>query len=93
MAKFKIFLRTFDTSKDGTSPICLRIAKNGQKKFIGLSLSATPGQWDENFCRFKKDKRINPLHDKHNAFLNEQEAKADQSKAKLSIFLKIRYEN
>jgi integrase len=79
MAKFKIFLRTFDTSKDGTSPICLRIAKNGQKKFIGLSLSATPGQWDENFCRFKKDKRINPLHDKHNAFLNEQEAKADKT--------------
>lgn len=79
MAKFKIFLRTFDTNKDGTSPICLRVAKNGQKKFIGLGLSATPVQWDENFCRFKKDKRINPLHDKHNAFLNEQETKAEKT--------------
>lgn len=79
MAKFKIFLRTFDTNKDGTSPICLRIAKNGQKKFIGLGLSATPEQWDENYCRFKKDKRINPLHDKNNAFLNEQESKADKT--------------
>jgi integrase len=79
MAKFKIFLRTFDTNKNGTSPICLRVAKNGQKKFIGLGLSATPVQWDENFSRFKKDKRINPLHDKHNAFLNEQETKAEKT--------------
>ena len=79
MAKFKIFLRTFDTNKDGTNPICLRIAKNGQKKFIGLSLSATPEQWDENFCRFKKDKRVNPLHDKNNAYLNEQETKAEKT--------------
>jgi len=79
MAKFKIFLRTFDTNKDGTNPICLRIAKDGQKKFIGLGLSATPEHWDENYCRFKKDKRINPLHDKNNAYLNEQEAKAEKT--------------
>lgn len=79
MAKFKIFLRTFDTNKDGTNPICLRIAKDGQKKFIGLGLSATPEQWDENYCRFKKDKRINPLHDKNNAYLNEQETKAEKT--------------
>lgn len=79
MAKFKIFLRTFDTSKDGTNPICLRIAKNGQKKFIGLNMSATPAQWDETFCRYKKDKRINPLHDKNNAYLNEQETKAEKT--------------
>ncbi|MEI6753440.1 MAG: site-specific integrase [Paludibacter sp.] len=79
MAKFKIFLRTFDTSKDGTNPICLRIAKDGQKKFIGLNMSATPAQWDETFCRYKKDKRINPLHDKNNAYLNEQETKAEKT--------------
>jgi len=79
MAKFKIFLRTFDTNKDGTNPICLRISKNGQKKFIGLNTTATPSQWDENFGRFKKDKRINPLHEKNNAYLNEQETKAEKT--------------
>ena len=79
MAKFKIFLRTFDTSNDGTNPICLRISKNGQKKFIGLGLSTTPNLWDESFGRFIKDKRINPQHDKNNAFLNEQETKAEKT--------------
>ena len=79
MAKLKIFLRTFDTNKDGTNPICLRIAKNGQKKFIGLGLSTTPKFWDENFGRFIKDKRINPHHIENNAFLNEQETKAEKT--------------
>jgi integrase len=79
MAKFKIFLRTFDTNKDGTNPICLRISKSGQKKFIGLNMTATPSQWDEVFGRFKKDKRINPLHEKNNAYLNEQETKAEKT--------------
>lgn len=78
MAKFKIFLRTFDVKNDGTSPICLRIAKNGQKKFIGLNTYATPNQWDENYGRFIKDKRVNPNHDKYNAYLNEQETKAEK---------------
>ena len=78
MAKLKIFLRTFDTNKDGTNPICLRIAKNGQKKFIGLNMTATPNQWDEVFGRFKKDKRLNPFHEKYNAYLNEQETKAEK---------------
>ena len=78
MAKLKIFLRTFDTKKDGSHPIYLRINKFGQKKFIGLNLSATPNQWDDEFCRFKKDKRINPNHEKNNAYLNDQEAKAEK---------------
>lgn len=78
MAKFTIFLRTFDTNRDGTHPISLRLSKNGQKKFIGLGLTATPTQWDEKFCRYKKDKRINPEHVKNNAFLNEQETKIEK---------------
>jgi integrase len=79
MAKFKIFLRTFDTNKDGTHPICLRVAKDSQKKFISLGLVANSDQWDDNFCRFKKDKRVNPYYEKSNAFLNEQETKAEKT--------------
>ncbi len=80
MAKLKIFLRVYDTNKDGTHPIYLRIAKNGQKKFIGLDITATSNQWDDAYGRFKKDKRINPSHEKYNAYLNEQETKAEKIK-------------
>ena len=54
MAKFKIFLRTFDTNKDGTHPICLRVAKDSQKKFISWDFLQMPTSGMITFVGSKK---------------------------------------
>ena len=77
MAKIQIILWKYDTSKDGTQPIKLRVTKNGQRLYIGLNISAKPNQWNDDFSQFIKDRRLNPEHEKLNAFLSSQIAKAD----------------
>ena len=77
MAKIQIILWKYDTSKDGTQPIKLRVTKNGQRLYVGLNISAKPEQWNVEFSQFKKDRRLNPEHEKLNAFLSSQIAKAD----------------
>ena len=77
MAKIQIILWKYDKSKDGSHPITLRVTKNGLRKYIGLNLSAKTEQWNVEFSQYKKDRRINPDHEKSNAFLSSQITKAD----------------
>ena len=44
--------------KDGRFPVCLRVTKNGKRKYIDLALSAKEEEWNEEMSRFKKDKRV-----------------------------------
>ena len=62
--------------KNGSHPIVLRITKDRVRKYISLNLSVTLDQWNDEFAQFKKDKRINPDHEKNNAFINSQLLKA-----------------
>ena len=64
--------------KDGSYPICLRVAKQDKVKYISLGMSANLNQWNEDGQRFKKDKRINPEHEKRNALLNIYEERIDE---------------
>ena len=62
MGNFKIVLFTSKVLKDKTHPIMLRVTARGERKYISLSYSCTPEQWDatnsrpnENFTP-KKDR-------------------------------------
>lgn len=77
MAKFQILLYRSNQRKDGSYPVCLRIAKQNKTKYIYLGLSAKEKQWSEETARFKKDKRVNPNHEKFNALLNHYEERKD----------------
>ena len=72
MARTKIVLFKSNIRRDGSCPVCLRVAKEDKTKYIDLQLSATKGQWDELASRFKKDKRVNPNYENYNALLNIQ---------------------
>lgn len=63
--------------RDGSCPVCLRVAKGNKTKYIDLQLSAMEGQWNEEASRFKNDKRINPNHENYNALLNHYEVRKD----------------
>lgn len=77
MAKFQFLLYRSNQRKDGSYPVCLRVAKQDKTKYINLGLSATEEQWNEETARFKKDKRVNPNHEKYNALLNHFEERKD----------------
>lgn len=77
MAKVQIILWKHDTNKDGTHSVKLRVTKNRTRLYIGLNISSKPEYWNEEFSQFKKDRRLNPEHEKLNAFLSSQITKAD----------------
>jgi hypothetical protein len=52
MARTKIVLFKSNIRRDGSCPVCLRVAKEDKTKYIDLQLSATKGQWDELASRF-----------------------------------------
>ena len=78
MARTKIVLFKSNIRRDGSCPVCLRVAKEDKTKYIDLQLSATKGQWDEQASRFKKDKRVNPNYENYNALLNRYEVRKDE---------------
>lgn len=78
MAKTKIVLFKSNIRRDGSCPVCLRVAKEDKTKYIDLQLSAMKGQWDEQASRFKKDKRVNPNYENYNALLNRYEVRKDE---------------
>jgi len=73
MAKFKILLHKSNKRKDGSYPVCMRVTQKSKPKYIDLKLSAFKEQWNEEAERFKKDKRINPNHEKLNDLLSHYE--------------------
>ena len=78
MARTKIVLFKSNIRRDGSCPVCLRVAREDKTKYIDLQLSATKGQWDEQASRFKKDKRVNPNYENYNALLNRYEVRKDE---------------
>lgn len=77
MAKFGVLIYKSNQKKDGSFPVCLRITKDGKRKYIDLGLTAKEDQWNEETARFKKDKRVNPNHEKYNTLLNHYEERKD----------------
>lgn len=75
MAKFKVLLWSHDKNKLGEFPIYLRITKDRRVKYISLGMSTALKQWDDEYCQFKPDKRLNPDHINKNAFINAQKNK------------------
>lgn len=73
MAKFKILLYRSNKRRNGSYPVYLRITLKNKTKYIDLKLSATDEQWNTDADRFKKDRRVNPEHEKYNALLNHYE--------------------
>ena len=67
MGTVKFVLYKSNKRKDGSYPVCLRVYKKGKLKYIDLKLSALEGQWNEDTCRFKNDKRVNPNYELYNA--------------------------
>lgn len=81
MATIKLLLYTYKKYLDGTSPIMLRITKNSQLKYFKIGdkqFNILTKQWDEEYCQFKKDKRLNPDHDKLNSYLNKKKVEAEK---------------
>lgn len=76
MAKIKFLLWIHNKNADGTYPIYFRISKNKSTKYLSIGLSSTEKQWSTEAERFKKDKRLNPDHEKYNTLINEYETRA-----------------
>ena len=64
--------------KDGDYPVCLRVNKDGKRKYIDLGVSAKEEQWNDELSRYKKDKRVNPNHENYNVLLNHYEDLKDK---------------
>lgn len=76
MKNIKIMLYKSNQKRDGSYPVCLRVSKDGKRKYISLGLSALGEQWNEEADRFKKDKRVYPNYERDNLFLNSCEERA-----------------
>lgn len=76
MKNLKIMLYKSNQRRDGSYPVCLRVSKDGKRKYISLGLSAKGEQWNEDADRFKKDKRVCPCHERDNMFLTSCEERA-----------------
>ena len=72
MKNMKIMLYKSNQKRDGSYPVCLRISKDGKRKYISLGLSAQGVQWNDDADRFKKDKRVCPNYERDNLFLNSR---------------------
>lgn len=77
MAKFKIIIYKSNRRKDGSYPVCLRVAKQDKTKYMDLGIVAREEQWNGEASRYKKDKRLNPNHENLNALLNHYEERKD----------------
>ena len=58
MAKFCVLIYKSNQKIDGSFPVCLRITKDGKRKYSDLGLTAKEEQWNEETARFKKDKYV-----------------------------------
>ena len=87
MATIKFVLYKSNKRKDGSYPVCLRVSKKGKLKYIDLKLSSLEGQWNEDTCRFKNDKRVNPNYELYNGLLSHYE---DRKNTILRKFLEER---
>ncbi len=64
-------------SRDGRCAIRLRISKLRANKYITIPIKATEKQWSAEAERLKKDRRLNPDYEKHNALISEYESRAN----------------
>ena len=89
MATIKFVLYKSNKRKDGSYPVCLRVSKKGKLKYIDLKLSSLEGQWNEDTCRFKNDKRVNPNYELYNGLLSHYEDRKNTILRKLQNILEM----
>lgn len=81
MSTVNVVLYTSKKYKDGSNPIMLRVIKNSQIKYFKIGdekFNILAKQWDKEFCLLKRDKRLNPEHEKQNAYINKKKAEAQK---------------
>lgn len=76
MATIKIVLRTSKINKEGEVPLCIRITKNRQTKFVFLDYRIKPDQWD---AKEKRVKKSNPNYVFLNNYLAQRMADAQST--------------
>lgn len=54
MKNMKIMLYKSNQKRDGSYPVCLRISKDGKRKYISLGLSSARGAWNDDADRLRK---------------------------------------
>lgn len=50
----KIMLYKSNQKRDGSYPVCLRISKDGKRKYVSLGLSAQGVQWNDDATVLRK---------------------------------------
>ena len=90
MAKIQIILKHWQTLKNGTHPVVLRIEKNKDHTLLTTGLTCQPPAepttsnpdpptyWNDEYGLFVKDKRLNPDWVANNEVLTDLKAKADR---------------
>jgi len=79
MATVKVVLYSYKKYKNGSSPIMLRVSKNGKLKYCKIGdekFNIFEKQWDDEFGLLKHDKRLNPDHVIQNAYIGKKKAEA-----------------
>ena len=77
MAKLQIILKHWQTLKDETHPIVVRLEKNKNHLLLTTGLSCTQKQWNDEYGLLVKDKRLNSEYATQNIVLTNTKAKAD----------------
>ncbi|MFR9592755.1 MAG: site-specific integrase [Rikenellaceae bacterium] len=77
MSNIHFILWKHQPSKDGRCAIRLRISKLRANKYITIPIKASEKQWSAEAERLKKDKRLNPDYESHNALIGEYETRAN----------------
>ena len=54
MKNMKIMLYKSNQKRDGSYPVCLRISKDGKRKYVSLGLSAQGVQWNDDATVLRK---------------------------------------
>jgi len=78
MAKVEIMLKKWQTLKDGTHPIIMRVAKNESRKIFATGMSTIPKYWNDEFGQFINDKRLERDYAVLNDVLTNIKAKANK---------------
>ncbi len=58
-AVVSLTLKKYQTLKNGEHPVVIRVYSNGRQKLYATGLSSSPGKWDEEQSRFKRNKKLN----------------------------------
>lgn len=63
---------------DGSSPVCLVVRRNNERKVFSLNISAFPDQWNKGFERYEIAKGKKGLHPNRREYNHRLDAMADR---------------